>query len=27
MVIDAQRPVIEIHQEITARITALTAKK
>ncbi|MFN9955537.1 MAG: dTMP kinase, partial [bacterium] len=23
MVIDAQRPVIEIHQEITARITAL----
>jgi dTMP kinase len=27
MVIDAQRPVIEIHQEITARITALIAKK
>lgn len=27
LVIDAQRPVIEIHQEITARITALTAKK
>ncbi len=27
MVIDAQRPVIEIHQEITARITALMAKK
>jgi len=26
-VLDAQRPIIEIHQEITARITALISKK
>jgi len=27
LVLDAQRPIIEIHQEITARITALISKK
>ena len=27
LVLDAQRPIIEIHQEITARISALLAKK
>ena len=27
LVIDAQKPIIEIHQEITSRITALTSKK
>jgi thymidylate kinase len=27
IVIDAQRPIIEIHQEITARIAVLTSKK
>jgi len=27
LVLDAQRPIIEIHQEITARISALIAKK
>ena len=27
LVIDAQRPIIEIHQEITSRITALLSKK